>query len=215
MSGLNSKDAADEGRLPRLRRAAFGAIVLLPIALFAAACGGGAVAPGVASLGSTTVTTSALGTASSGGDANLQQAYQAQLAYAECMCSHGEPGFPDPVLKSHGLTFGAGNDIDQHSQQFISASTTCKRLVPNGGPPSAAQIQAAVAHLLKYAQCMRAHGITNFPDPTVSSGDIGITLKGLDPKSPSSRQPKESARSRHLSATSADPQAKGTATSRI
>jgi hypothetical protein len=81
---------------------------------------------------------------------------------------------------------GAGNNINQDSPRFVSASTTCKRLVPDGGTPSPAQIQAAIAHLLKNAECMRAHGVTNFPDPTVNVPGMpaGISLKGLDPNSP-------------------------------
>jgi len=159
-------------------------LALISIALVAAACGDGSASPGVASIGATTSTTSALGTASSNDEADLQQAYEAQLAYAEWPRTHGEPAFPDPVLTSHNVSFGTGRNINQHSRQFISASTTCKRLVPDGGPPSPAQIQAAVARLLKNAECMRAHGITNFPDPTVSSHGSGNTLNGVAPNSP-------------------------------
>ncbi|MGA3353975.1 MAG: hypothetical protein ABSD85_12430 [Acidimicrobiales bacterium] len=158
--------------------------VLLGIATCAAACSGGPAAPNVASIGSTTTTTSATGTAASNGQPNLQQAYQAQLAYAQCMRAHGVPNFPDPTLTSHAVSFGAGHNINQDSPQFVSASTTCKRLVPDGGPPSTAQLQAAIARLLKNAQCMRTHGVPNFPDPIVSAHNIGIFLKGVDPNSP-------------------------------
>lgn len=38
---------------------------------------------------------------------------------------------------------------------------------------------------LKFSQCMRSHGVSNFPDPG-SSGDITITpSSGLNPQSPS------------------------------
>jgi hypothetical protein len=37
----------------------------------------------------------------------------------------------------------------------------------------------AQAQLLKYARCMRAHGLSNFPDPTSS----GLSLSGVDPNS--------------------------------
>ncbi|MGA2531016.1 MAG: hypothetical protein ABSG36_17890 [Acidimicrobiales bacterium] len=160
------------------------AILLVALAVLAAACSAGSASPGVASIGVTTSTTSALGTASSIDQQDLQQAYQAQLAYSQCMRTHGEPAFPNPTRTSQNIHFGAGPNINQHSQQFISASTTCKRLVPDGGPPSPAQIQAAIAHALKNAECMRAHGITNFPDPVVSGGGMGISLKGLDPNAP-------------------------------
>ena len=121
-----------------------------------------------------------MGTALSSEQSDLQQAYQAQLAYAQCMRTHGEPSFPDPVLTSHSLSYPAG-DINQHSPQFTSAAKTCKRLVPQGGAPSAAQMQASIARMLKHSECMRTHGITNFPDPVVSDHSMGISLKGIDP----------------------------------
>ena len=38
---------------------------------------------------------------------------------------------------------------------------------------------------LKYAQCMRAHGVTNFPDPSPSGGGIDIGPgSGINPQSP-------------------------------
>jgi hypothetical protein len=150
-----------------------------------AACDGGSASPGVASIGSTTSTTSALGTASSFGQTD-QQFYQVQLDYAACMRSHGEPSFPDPVLTGQSVHFGPGPNIDQDSPRFLSANTTCKRLVPDGGTPSPAQLQVVIAQMVKNAECMRAHGITNFPDPTVNVPGMlaGISLKGLDPNSP-------------------------------
>ena len=171
-------------RTNKLRSAGV-ALALAAVAGLLAACGSGSASPGVASIGSTTTTTSALGTASSFGQTD-QQYYQAQLDYAACMRSHGEPSFPDPVLRSQSVTFGAGPDIDQDSPRFVSATTTCKRLVPDGGAPSPAQIQTMIAQMVKNAECMRAHGITNFPDPTVNVPGIiaGFSLKGLDPNSP-------------------------------
>jgi hypothetical protein len=166
-------------------RSAGVALALAAVAGLLAACGSGSASPGVASIGSTTSTTSALGTASSFGQTD-QQFYQGQLAYAACMRSHGEPSFPDPVLTGQSVMFGAGPNIDQDSPRFVSANTTCKRLVPDGGTPSPAQLQAMIAQMVKNAECMRARGITNFPDPTVNVPGIlaGFSLKGLDPNSP-------------------------------
>jgi hypothetical protein len=183
---MNGVHAPHQGRRPHLWRAGLRALALVSFAFLAAACDGSSASPGVASIGSTTSTTSALGTASSFGEADLQQSYQAQLAYATCMRSHGEPSFPDPVLTGQSVRFGAGHNIDQDSPRFVSASTTCKRLVPEGGTPSPAQIQAMIAQMVKNAECMRAHGVTNFPDPTVNVPGMlaGFSLKGLDPNSP-------------------------------
>jgi hypothetical protein len=38
--------------------------------------------------------------------------------------------------------------------------------------------------MLKFAGCMRTHGITNFPDPTVNANDVDINRHGLDTSSP-------------------------------
>ena len=171
------------GRRPLFGRLNIALLALLVTAPVAAACGGGSATPGVASIGSTTLTTSAAGTASSNGQPDLQHAYQEQLAYSQCMRSHGVPSYPDPTLSAHSLTI-AGGHLDQRSPQFVSAGTTCKRLVPDGGPPSPAQIQAAITSLLKDAQCMRTHGVPNFPDPVVNGHEIGISLKGVNPNAP-------------------------------
>lgn len=50
----------------------------------------------------------------------------------------------------------------------------------SGGPPS----PAVTAAFLKFSQCMRSHGVPNFPDPN-SSGGISLTpSSGLNPAAP-------------------------------
>jgi hypothetical protein len=50
-----------------------------------------------------------------------------------------------------------------------------------GAPETQAQLQAA---LLKYSQCMRTHGVPNFPDPSPSGGFVFPTGSGVNPSSP-------------------------------
>jgi hypothetical protein len=56
----------------------------------------------------------------------------------------------------------------------------------SGGPPRglAKAREAALAH----ADCMREHGVPNFPDPTVSGSAQGISSSsgggGINPQSP-------------------------------
>ena len=50
-----------------------------------------------------------------------------------------------------------------------------------GAPETQAQIQA---RLLKYSQCMRTHGVPNFPDPSPSGGFAFQAGSGLSPSSP-------------------------------
>lgn len=51
---------------------------------------------------------------------------------------------------------------------------------------SAAQQQAQILRALKQAECLRAHVITNFPDPSLRNGSLDLSLKGtgIDPASP-------------------------------
>jgi hypothetical protein len=102
------------------------------------------------------------------------------VAYARCMRAHGISDFPDPdangnlKLQGHG-----GSDLDPNNPRFKAADTACKSLLP---PPQAAP-KDLKAQNLKYARCMRAHGIADFPDPQ-PDGKLKIQLSpgsDLDP----------------------------------
>ncbi|HUA43971.1 MAG TPA: hypothetical protein VMA77_02010 [Solirubrobacteraceae bacterium] len=47
-----------------------------------------------------------------------------------------------------------------------SRSSTSSVSAGSGGPPTQAQIQQENADLVRFADCMRSHGVSNFPDPT-------------------------------------------------
>jgi len=132
-------------RWARLRRAALAAAALALIGLLATACGGGS-SPAAAGGGSTHV--------------------QAALAYARCMRAHGVPDFPDP--DSNGQF-----NVDPHStsSQETAANHACNHLLNVGGQMD--QRQQELPQLLRYARCMRAHGVPNFPDPHYTGGGIG------------------------------------------
>jgi hypothetical protein len=112
--------------------------------------------------------------------------YQEALAFARCMRAHGVPSFPDP--DSNGQL--NGNGIDKNSPQVQSAAGACQSLLP-GQNPAAVQAQAGTL-ALRFSRCMRAHGIPNFPDPSVktSGGSVSVTIRmkagsgGIDPHSP-------------------------------
>ena len=140
-----------------LRRAGTVAAVVAGCALLAAACGSPAL--------------SATGI--------RQTAYQRELAYAQCMRAHDLPGFPDPASNGAFATTLA-NCGDFHGPVFDSANKACAHL--QGPGITAAQQEQATVQLLKHAACMRAHGITHFPNP---SGDTMAQLPpGVSPSSP-------------------------------
>jgi hypothetical protein len=183
----------DRRRLWRWRRVAYLTPLLVAVGLLAAACGGSpSPAANVASLGkSTTTDPSTAGSGNSGSGSSSSSRYQAALKYSECMRAHGVTNFPDPgadgsiEIQSNGPS--GSNSLHPNSAQFNAADQACKHLLPNGGQPTAAQKAQMEAQALKYSQCMRAHGLSNFPDPDTSGGGIGFKLDpsmGIDPRSP-------------------------------
>lgn len=91
------------------------------------------------------------------------------VRFAQCMRSNGVSNFPDPG-PSGQFTIDAianGSGVDINSPAFQQAFTACKALEPAGftGTTRSAQQQAAA---LKFAQCVRANGVADFPDPTAN-----------------------------------------------
>ncbi len=159
---------------------------LVGTAWLVAACGHPTPGRSVAHIGSTVPTTTKVPAAGAGPfGANLQQMYQETLADAGCMRTHGLPSFPDPVLvdNSHEKGITMPGSVNQNSSAYKAANHACEHLLPNGGQgPSSAQMAAALARLLKAAQCMRAHVVPNFPGPTESDGGqaVGFRMSGID-----------------------------------
>jgi hypothetical protein len=110
--------------------------------------------------------------------------YAQLLSYAQCMRTHGAPAYPDPVQGPGGYWAFLSTPGSEVNNPPAAAAKACQKLAPRNGPLPPSVIQAARVKLLELATCMRAHGITDFPDPVVSNGGIGISLHGLDPKSP-------------------------------
>jgi hypothetical protein len=90
----------------------------------------------------------------------------AGIKFSDCMRSHGVPNFPDP---SHGGGgFQIPNGVNPSSPAFQSAQNACSKVLPGGGPGGGAGSEHAKLSMLKLARCMRAHGVSSFPDPTNS-----------------------------------------------
>jgi hypothetical protein len=103
----------------------------------------------------------------SGSDPGIQAAYK----FSACMRAHGVSGFPDPHVMSRPGSTSVGIKVDPAltgSPAFNSAQKACQGILPPPLSPSqqAAQQHLKAEHLLAFARCVRAHGVTNFPDPT-------------------------------------------------
>jgi hypothetical protein len=100
------------------------------------------------------------------------------------MRSHGVPKFPDPDSSGH-LVKESLQQLGVGSARFQSASSDCNHLLPNGGNgPSPAQAQQVKAQGLRFARCVRAHGVPNFPDPDSSGRIPDPATVGVDQGAP-------------------------------
>lgn len=113
-------------------------------------------------------------------------ASRSALAFSECVRSHGVPDFPDPPPSFQGKFPGSSPQQLGVSQSRIRVATAaCQHLLPAvpGQAPLTAQDQR---DYLRAAACMRAHGITVFPDPVFSGGSVSFPSppSGVDTSSP-------------------------------
>ncbi len=146
----------------RLRRAA--PIGVLSIALLASACSSGS------SVSSSPGGSGSDKTATTSGHGDM-------VAYAHCMRSHGVSNFPDPMA---GGQVALPTGLDPHSPQYEKAAGACRSIAPNGATQQ--HFTPPLAQLLEFSECMRSHGITNFPDPS-NTGRLSLP-DGVSPNSP-------------------------------
>jgi hypothetical protein len=107
---------------------------------------------------SETGTASSAGTASSGANKKLSARDKA-VKFAECIRAHGVSDFPDPNAKNQ-FEYG----VSVTPAVWTKATTACKALQPPGtlsGKRTPKQQSAS----LRFAQCVRDHGVKDFPDP--------------------------------------------------
>lgn len=159
------------------------------IVLLVAACGGGSsnTDPSSSTAGSSST---GVRSAGSGGSSSTGGSGQAQqnLAFAKCMRSDGVTDFPDPG--SNGQ-FGTISAQLEDSPRFGTGFKACKHLLPDRGVSKA---QQDGPQLLKFAQCMHAHGVPTYPEsgPASPYSSISNTAvnslrdlgPGVNPNSP-------------------------------
>lgn len=107
------------------------------------------------------------------------------------MREHGVSNFPDPHVVSHDGATSVSQMVPQSAATtpgFKTAQKACQNLQPtpqNGPGPGEQQQHKQV--LLVFARCLRAHGVSAFPDPN-SQGQLTLTMisaAGVDLHAPS------------------------------
>ena len=169
--------------LPTARTAA-AIIAAAGLALLAAACS------------SSPSSTGSSGSPDPGGSANHPSA----VAFASCMRSHGVPNFPDPS-GSGAVPKTSPQRLKVSGSQFQTAQRACQHLLPRtvnnstleqceaAGICTRAETQLMLNAGLRFAGCMRSHGLPKWPDPTSDPQGrvafaISVSKDGFDPHSP-------------------------------
>jgi hypothetical protein len=199
MQIINHRSASDpptsarERRHGRTPRAGVLTSTAMAAALLAA-CGGSSSSGTVAHINTSTTARSS----SKSKGATNPTTKPSLLALAKCMRAHGVPSFPDPKALSQIPTTQIPQKAPSgrftakpNSPAYQTASHHCKSLAL--ARPVTQTVQGHVtAAQLKFAVCMRAHGLPNFPDPT-NNGEIGNNgaISGVNPSSPPSHGAEE------------------------
>jgi hypothetical protein len=144
--------------------------LMVPVLMLAvAACG--------ASKDSDIPTANGKGAAPSGGTSlSSEEQKERRLKFTQCMREQGVD-MPDPEKGEFG------QDVGGVSKEKMNAATeACRQYLPTDeelSQPSAEDVET----LRKFAQCIREHGVPNFPDPGPDGG-LNIGGTGIDPKDP-------------------------------
>jgi hypothetical protein len=163
------------------------AALAVAVGVTVAGCSDGSTVP-TAGSHSTATAAPARGSSSSGATP-LAEA----VAYSHCVRSHGVPNFPDPVQTPGGGYGYRTVGIDPNSAAFQGALQACKAL-PSPWNSTGQQLSPAQQQAwLNWAQCIRAHGLPDFPDPTFSGSEVHDS--GIGSSSPQLQQAMDACKS--------------------
>jgi hypothetical protein len=111
----------------------------------------------------------------SGGDPTAT-AHAKAVRFAECIRGNGVSEFPDPS-SSGQFAYGIpshSSPLDPSSAGWQHAIGACKTLEPPTFMPTHFTPTQQSARL-KFAQCMRANGVSDFPDPTATGPLVDVS----------------------------------------
>jgi hypothetical protein len=154
---MNERSATGPARQrSRWLRPAALASALTGAALLAVACGGSSAGANTFAPGAT---------------------YAQAVAFTKCMRANGVSQFPAP--DGEGSYSNAALQALANDPQENNAIHQCRSVLPNAGTGLTStqleQIQQQnLRNAVKAAHCMRAHGVTNFPDPAGTNQSSGV-----------------------------------------
>jgi hypothetical protein len=123
-------------------------------------------------------------TSGSDGASGTATAHERAVTFAECIRTNGVSAFPDPNASGQ-FAYGIPSEsspLNPSSAAWRAAISACKSLEPPDFMPTSFT-PAQLAARLKFAQCVRADGVPNFPDPTAHGPLVdvhgGASIPGL------------------------------------
>lgn len=173
------------------------AAVLLLLSTLAACSASAAPPDGVASLASDSPTAEGSAAPSASLDPEA-----AQLEFAKCMREHGI-NMPDP--ETAGGPGGGSVTIggrDENRDEFQAAMEACDRFLEQAGNFRSEMDPVMLDKMVKFASCMREHGI-DMPDPQADGGitilrnddgNVSGSAGEIDPSSPEFQAAEEACR---------------------
>lgn len=176
----NTDGVAKNARYETCKRVCVALATVLIVAVGVATCAGGSSQnPGVANVSSST--------ASASPSASDELHGTGAVAYAACVRAHGLPNWPDPDSSGHfpkGAVRAAVQQAGLNQSQFLARTQVCNDLLPtNISQPTLSAQQEQ--DYLSAAECMRSHGVPNFPDPTFPDGRVSLSIpSSIDQNSP-------------------------------
>src|SRR5215472_16290167 len=130
-------------------------------------------------------TSSSSGTSSSGTGGVAAAYVSDKLGLARCLRAHGVPNYPDPNASGQEPPGSKQLIFTPQGQAAVGACSSWGNRISND---VAAQNQAVRVEYVRFAECMRAHGLPDFPDPVYAEGRVEFVLRasqdGFDPHSP-------------------------------
>jgi hypothetical protein len=127
------------------------------------------------------------------------QATQLLNQWTACMRSHGDPNQANPTIDAYGVihitwnpaTPGGYNGTNQGGQGNLGPGQYCRTYLTKaktalqGGQPPEPPEPPSQAQLVQFAECMRANGLPDFPDPINGNLSFNIGAGGdLNPNNP-------------------------------
>jgi hypothetical protein len=112
------------------------------------------------------------------GAADTNAHYESALKFSDCMRDNGVSEFPDPDASGELTIDGVlnGSSLDSSSPAWKAAMAACKDLQPPGFTGDEDISPEEQETRLEFAQCIRDHGVKDFPDPAEGEPLVNTNL---------------------------------------